>query len=509
MCPPLFSKRAALALGLVLLMLLPLSSFAQEAEVIRTITNNFEQISNGWHDKLRPAVLYVFWALAAISWAYTGITLALKGADMPELMSELVKIILITGFWLYVIENSVEICNAIINSLAKAAGIAGGAGATGVAPGDIINHGLELANAVIEQGGFFDALIYGILALFILIAYFFIAGVLFVVMVESYIVSGAGIILLGFGGSPWTSDVAKKYLIFALSIGLKLFVTLLVIFFGEALVRGQLNAQSEIKQIFAIAGIIALIAYLTNRLPTMAQSLISGASSSGPADVRGTAAVAGRAAAAGIIAALGTGAALHAAHRSARDSTSGESNPTLAAAAAVGIPAMMAMNPAASTAANPTSDGGGTAAGSSANRTNGGSRAATSSGPSTARADQKGDAGQAGKTGTPDADKEAGAETSAGAATTVEAAGVMAEMAGSAAAADDATVQAASGGKPGRMARARAYMQAFASAYAQGVAGVAGDRMRNPQSRRYASPFDVGAKIREQSLSQKIDKLDE
>lgn len=210
MCPPLFSKRAALALGLVLLMLLPLSSFAQEAEVIRTITNNFEQISNGWHDKLRPAVLYVFWALAAISWAYTGITLALKGADMPELMSELVKIILITGFWLYVIENSVEICNAIINSLAKAAGIAGGAGATGVAPGDIINHGLELANAVIEQGGFFDALIYGILALFILIAYFFIAGVLFVVMVESYIVSGAGIILLGFGGSPWTSDVAKS-----------------------------------------------------------------------------------------------------------------------------------------------------------------------------------------------------------------------------------------------------------------------------------------------------------
>lgn len=285
-------------------------------------------------------------------------------------------------------------------------------------------------------------------------------------------------------------------------------MTLLVIFFGEALVRGQLNAQSEIKQIFAIAGIIALIAYLTNRLPAMAQSLISRASSSGPADVRGTAAVAGRAAAAGIIAALGTGAALHAAHRSARDSTSGESNPTLAAAAAVGIPAMMAMNPAASTAANPTSDGG-TAAGSSANRTNGGSRAATSSGPSTPRADQKSDAGQAGKTGTPDAAKEAGAETSAGAATTVEAAGAMADMAGSAAAADDATVQAASGGKPGRMARARAYMQAFASAYAQGVAGVAGDRMRNPQSRRYASPFDVGAKIREQSLSQKIDKLDE
>ena len=89
MCPPLSSKRAALTLWLVLLMLLPLSSHAQEAEVIRTITNNFEQITNGWHEKLRPAVLYVFWALAAISWAYTGITLALKGADMPELMGEI------------------------------------------------------------------------------------------------------------------------------------------------------------------------------------------------------------------------------------------------------------------------------------------------------------------------------------------------------------------------------------------------------------------------------------
>lgn len=506
---PLFSKRAALALGLVLLVLLPLASHAQEAEVIRTITNNFEQITNGWHDKLRPAVLYVFWALAAISWAYTGITLALKGADMPEIMNELVKLILITGFWLYIIENSVDICNAIINSLAKAAGIAGGAGATGVAPGDIINHGLELANAVIDQGGFWDGLIYGILALFILIGYFFIAAVLFVVMVESYIVAGAGIILLGFGGSPWTSDVAKKYLLFALSIGLKLFVTLLVIFFGESLVRGQLNAQSEIKQIFAIAGIIAMIAYLTSRLPAMAQSLISGASSSGPADVRGTAAVAGRAAAAGIIAALGTGAAMHAAHRSARESTSGESNPTLAAAAAVGTPAMTAMNPVASAAANPLTDGGVTVAGSSAKKPDSASRAATSSATSTPRADQKRDADQAGKTGTADAGKDTGQEMSATAAATVEAAGAMADMLGSSAPADDATVQAASGDKPSRMSKARAYMQAFAGAYAQGVAGVAGDRMRNPQSRRYASPFDVASKIREQSLSKKIDKLDE
>lgn len=310
-------KRVVFFLVIVALVLLLLNNaHAAEGELIKSITNKFESVTNSWHANLRPSVIKLFWILATISFTYTAITMTLRGADFPDIMLEVVKMILLFGLWIYIIENSIDIVNAIINSLTKAANIAAGV-SSDISPGAIINSGIDLATKIIDQAGFWNTPIYGILALVALIAYFYIAATIFVVLIESYVVTGAGIILLGFAGSPWTSDIAKKYLIFAFSVGVKLFATIMVARFGEELVRDQLTATSSMKQIFAVTGVICMIAYLTNRIPAMTQAMLSGASSSSPSDVRGIAATAGKAATAAALAATGTGAAIYQAGKAA------------------------------------------------------------------------------------------------------------------------------------------------------------------------------------------------
>lgn len=285
---------------------------ASEGGMIRDITNKFDEVSQLWHNNLREAVFKLFWLLAFISFTYNAIIMAIRGADLPDIILELTKFIIITGIWIYIINNSLDIANAIINSFTKAANIASGVNAN-ISPGDIINRGLELANQVIGQAGFWGKIIYGILAFFILLAYLYIAATLLLVLIESYFVTGFGIILLGFSGSPWTSDIAKKYLIYTVGVGIKLFVTIMVISFGEQMVRGSLTTTSSIQQIFAVAGVLFILAYLTKRIPEMAQSMLAGVSNASAGDIRGM-----MAAPTGMAATLGVGAAVSQAMKAAK-----------------------------------------------------------------------------------------------------------------------------------------------------------------------------------------------
>src|SRR3954449_12717736 len=74
-----------------------------------------------------------------------------------------------------------------------------------------------------------------IAALVVVICFALIAAIVIVTTVEMYIVTYAGIILLGFGGSTFTKDYAVKYLTYAVSVGLKLMVMGLVVSIGQSI----------------------------------------------------------------------------------------------------------------------------------------------------------------------------------------------------------------------------------------------------------------------------------
>lgn len=255
-------------------------------------------------------MLTLFWTLVFISFAYSSSKMAVMGADITEIFSELTKTVIITGFWLYIIDNSYEFASAIVNSLSKAASISSGVDAD-IQPGDIIESGLKLSAQMIEAAsGIGEKVVFGMCCIIVVILYFFIAAIVFVMLIEVYIVTGMSIILLGFAGSPWTSDVSKKYFLFTFGVGIKLFSAIIVVRFGERLVHDAITVTGSYERIFAIVGIIFLITYLTKRIPDLAQSLISGISSSGWGDVKDIKGMA--AATAGAVAGAVAGAAFSA-----------------------------------------------------------------------------------------------------------------------------------------------------------------------------------------------------
>lgn len=496
------NKLTFFLLIIVLFTILPNYGYAQqEASTIQTITTKISEITSGWHNALRPYMLTLFWTLVLISFAYSASRMALMGADITEIFSELTKTIIITGFWLYIIDNSYEFASAIVNSLSKSASISSGVDAD-IQPGDIIDSGLKLSAQMIEAAsGIGEKVVFGICCIIVVVLYFFIAAIVFVMLIEVYIVTGMSIILLGFAGSPWTSDISKKYFLFTFGVGMKLFSAIIVVRFGERLVHDAITVTGSYERIFAIVGIIFLITYLTKRIPDLAQSLISGVSSSGLGDVKGIKGMA--AATAGAVAGAVAGAAFsamqaHAAGKNTNDEATNSSgggstgNPTLDAASAGGVSADLSSskegdrNPAALPNA-----GSGASLGKSKISTSDNSKK-----PGSAASKDSGSGSVASTSGEADAttstDGGSGAEASADG--------------GSDVAGDSSQTANSSGNDTGqsRMGAFAAYAARAAMAYGQARLQTTAERMTDPAKKKNATPFDVGLKIRENTMSKKI-----
>ena len=444
------SKWVFFLLIIVLFLTLPNYGYAQqEASTIQTITTKISEVTSGWHDALRPYMLSLFWTLVFISFSYSASKMAIMGADVTEIFSELIKTVIVTGFWLYIINNSYEFASAIVNSLSKAASISSGVDAD-IQPGDIIKSGLELSAQMIEAAsGIGEKVVFGMCCIIVVILYFFIAAIVFVMLIEVYIVTGMSIILLGFAGSPWTSDVSKKYFLFTFGVGIKLFSAIIVVRFGERLVHDAIVVTGSYERIFAIVGIIFLITYLTKRIPDLAQSLIGGISSSGWGDVKD---IKGMAAA------------------------------TAGAVAGAAFSAMQAL-----------------AAGKSTNNEKSSSSEGGSTGNPTLDAASAG-GGATGSGGTENNDSNPAALPNEGSGASPE--NPKTSASNDSKKTDSATSTKNSGRS--RVGAVAAYAARAAKAYGQARLQTTVGRMIDPTKKNNATPFNVGLKIRENMMSKKI-----
>jgi type IV secretion system protein TrbL len=215
---------------------------------------------------------------------WTGIALALRGADLQEFAGELVRRIFFIGLFFALLTDSSAWAQAIINSLWQAAESANAAagGSPTINPSSIFDIGLTLATRITDTVSFFApaeslGLIFS--GLVVMICFALIAAFMLLALVEMYIVINAGIILLGFGGSGWTSRFALKYVIYALSVGLKLFVLQLLIGLGESFIRDWVTSFDENNaQILVLVGASVVMLALVKIIPDLLQGLINGTS---------------------------------------------------------------------------------------------------------------------------------------------------------------------------------------------------------------------------------------
>lgn len=242
------------------------------------------QSANSWDGSLRKFGMSIFWSLATIQFVITMIPLAIRSGDISEIWGELVRFILTIGFFAALLLHSADWAKAIVDSFRIAGASAAGLGSTGLKPGDMFGTAVELANTMndVETWNPLTAVAIAVSALIVLLCFAFVAALMFVTLVESYIVINASVLFMGFGGSSWTREYSIAILRYAVSVGAKLFVlTLLVGIVLSSAKQWQAAYTNDSGSMLTLVGLALVCAYLCKTLPDMIQGVISGVSPGG------------------------------------------------------------------------------------------------------------------------------------------------------------------------------------------------------------------------------------
>lgn len=271
------------------------------------------QQSHQWSGKLYDYAIRLFWLLASTQFIWTFMPLVMKQADFGEIVGELLRFILVIGFFLAVMKYSVEWSTAIVDSFRDAAASASGLGRA-LEPGDMLAVALDFGRTMVEGISVFSpakGLLIAVCAILVLACFAFIAAFMFVTLVESYVIINASVLFIGFGGSQWTRDFAIAPMRFTVAIGAKLFVLTLIVGLIIQSAKQWLAAYTNDEaSLMTMVGLALVCCYLTKTIPDLIGAMISGTSMGGGSAIGGmaVAGAAGAAAAAATIATAGAAA---------------------------------------------------------------------------------------------------------------------------------------------------------------------------------------------------------
>lgn len=269
------------------------------------------QQSHQWSGKLYDYAIRLFWLLASIQFIWTFMPLVMKQADFGEIVGELLRFVLVVGFFLAVMKYSVEWSSAIVYSFRDAAASASGL-ERALEPGDMLAVALDFGRTMVKGISVFSpakGLLIAVCAILVLACYAFIAAFMFVTLVESYVIINASVLFFGFGGSQWTRDFAIAPMRFTVAIGAKLFVLTLIVGLIVQSAKQWLAAYTNDEaSLMTMVGLALVCCYLTKTIPDLIGGMISGTSMGGGSAIGGMAA-AGAAGAAAAIAAIATAGA--------------------------------------------------------------------------------------------------------------------------------------------------------------------------------------------------------
>src|SRR5882757_1898620 len=213
-----------------------------------SILDEYKSLQNGWITKLLRAAQRLFFLLAGIEVAWSFTLLAIEKADFQALTAAIVRKIMWIGIFYAILLYGVTPGGggwipAIMDSFHILGQNASAVGPLG--PSSIVGFGVNMSVDLLSSlkgadflTGFSSSMALVFCAVLIFIAYLAIAIQFVVAMVESYLVIGAGVIFLGFGGSRWTAAYVERYIAYAVSVGMKILVLYLLVGAGMTLSQG-------------------------------------------------------------------------------------------------------------------------------------------------------------------------------------------------------------------------------------------------------------------------------
>ncbi|MBO6036907.1 MAG: P-type conjugative transfer protein TrbL [Acetobacter sp.] len=231
----------------------------------------FENATQEWKAVFLKYAEELFWLLAPIGMVWRFGQIALKGEGLTEALAELVRFTIFIGFYYWLLENGTQITQAIVQSMEKMAGTAAHT-SQGLDASSILNLGLDTLGDILYNNykifslneshdfgaifdvalGIFFACLCAVIAIHVLLA-----------VLAVWFLMYAGIFILGFGSTSWTSDMAINYFRTVLVASIRLATIILIVGVCQ-------NVIETIAQ-----KVQAGIAYSSNNFMMMTELIIS------------------------------------------------------------------------------------------------------------------------------------------------------------------------------------------------------------------------------------------
>jgi type IV secretion system protein TrbL len=283
------TRRVAVHVTIILVMALSTAALGfaqapgsspQDAPVLDGIRQTYQAAARGWLPRLVPVAQRLFVVLAGLEFALSGAVWALRRESLDQVAGKFLLKFTLIAFLLALITSFQYWIPPLVDGFAVAGETAIGQSTT-VNPSDVIDIGRENAMLVMKSLHVSVVLqdpamaIYGALSAFVIaLSFMAVAAQLTLVIIESYIVLGAGVLFLGFSAFRGTASFAENLIAYALHVGVKIFFLYLIVGIGTELARSwpPLIASSDffgpLSPLFQVVGGALIFAVLAIAVPT-------------------------------------------------------------------------------------------------------------------------------------------------------------------------------------------------------------------------------------------------
>lgn len=253
--------------------------------ILTTMLNQFVTTATLGYSALMPDAMYLMQFFVALEVVLVGLWWAL-GKDGISVTA--IKKLTTIFFFLWVLSNFRTISRAIVASLGQA-GIVASGNAIPLSiifdPSAIVDLGFTATAPVFQNAGGvwsqisspIDTMIMGWSGVFILLAYFFIAINMFLVVIEFYIFTVCSVLMIPFALFRPTAWLSEKAIGGTFSLGIKVMVLSLVVGLTYNHLQGlAIPPDPEYADLFRMLLSAGFIAFISWHAPSVAAGYLSG-----------------------------------------------------------------------------------------------------------------------------------------------------------------------------------------------------------------------------------------
>ncbi|WJD63090.1 P-type conjugative transfer protein TrbL [Pseudomonas kurunegalensis] len=241
--------------------------------MLNKILDSFSTVATTWQSEITSSASWLFWSLALISMVWTYGLMALRNADLQSFFAETVRFFGTMSFFWWLLQSGPAISMSIINTMRAISAKAAGLG-TGLSPSSIVDIGFGILTKVSASASLLSPVVSALMlaaAIVVLVILALIAVNMLLLLVSAWLLAYAGIFLLGFGGSRWTSDIAISFYKTVLGIGVQLFTMTFLIGVGKSFLdqyyRAFATGTPDLNSLCVLLVASVILLSLVNKLP--------------------------------------------------------------------------------------------------------------------------------------------------------------------------------------------------------------------------------------------------